>query len=236
MATRYQLVYQDLHAKIDEGTYAPGTVLPSEPDLARAYGVSRPTVRHALQLLADEGLVDRRRNRGTMVLEPKIEQGFAMRIRSFADEMRAARRLPRTSVLACEVVPASPEAASALGIGSGKPVLRLVRLRYADDLPNVLVETTVPHERYRGIEVTDFEHASLYATMRKMGSPVVSALRRLDVALADRSTAGILGIEPGAPVFVFHTVATNSDGLPAEYSIATYRGDTNSFELETRIM
>ena len=201
---RYQTVYRDLLGQITSGSLVPGTVLPTEPQLAKAFGVSRPTIRHALQMLESEGLVDRRKHRGTMVLESKIEQGFATSIRSFHDEMRSHN-------------------------------MRLVRVRHADRLPNVLVKTYVPHALYPGIETTDFRTTSLYATMRSMGAPVVRAHRKLDVALADREVATALGIEVASPVFVFHTVAQNADGRHAEYSIATYRGDTNSFEFDTRL-
>ena len=235
MTLRYEAIYQDLRDKIAAGIYVPGSVLPGELQLTQIYGASRPTVRHALQLLVDQGLIDRRRKRGTVVCEPKIEQGFAMRIRSFADEMQAANRIARTTVLQQEVVPAETDVARALGVSEGAAVLHLVRVRYADRLPNVLVETYVPHELYRGIEATDFERASLYVTMRKMGAPMVSAHRRLDVSLADRRIAAELGVSVGSPVFLFHTIATNSDGRIAEYSVATYRGDTNAFEFESRL-
>ena len=74
---RYQTVYRDLLGQITSGSLVPGTVLPTELQLAKAFGVSRPTIRHALQMLESEGLVDRRKHRGTMVLESKIEQGWA---------------------------------------------------------------------------------------------------------------------------------------------------------------
>ena len=232
---RYQTVYRDLLGQITSGSLVPGTVLPTELQLAKAFGVSRPTIRHAPQMLESEGLVDRRKHRGTMVLESKIEQGFATSIRSFHDEMRSHNRVALTDVLACSVGPADSHVATQLGLGEGDPVMRLVRVRHADRLPNVLVKTYVPHALYPGIETTDFRTTSLYATMRSMGAPVVRAHRKLDVALADREVATALGIKVASPVFVFHTVAQNADGRHAEYSIATYRGDTNSFEFDTRL-
>ncbi|MDI9590883.1 MAG: GntR family transcriptional regulator [Acidobacteriota bacterium] len=233
---RYLDIYEDLLAKLDDGTYPAGSVLPTEHELAQGYDVSRPTVRHALKLLAEAGRIDRRKRRGTVVCEPKIEQGFATVIRSFDDEMRAAGHIPRTTVISCTVRPASAQVAQSLDMPAGSAVLHLVRVRYASDLPNVLVETFVPHVRYPGLETTDFERHSLYATMRTMGNPVVRAHRRIEVALCDRGLSPVLGIAPGAPVFVFHTTAFDSEDVPAEYSIATYRGDTNSFELETQLV
>lgn len=231
MPARYIEIRDDLQAKIASGWYQPGEILPTEVELAEAYGVSRPTMRHALQLLDDVGLLERRRHRGTMVLEPKIEQRFALRIRSFEREMHEANHVARTEVRLCEVCVAPQPVAERLSVAEGEAVVHLVRLRYADELPNVLVETYVPHRLYPGIETTDFVHESLYATMRTMGLPVVRAFRELGVAAADRSTAASLGIDAGAPVFVFHTVARAATGQAVEYSQATYRGDTNSFTL-----
>ena len=232
--TLYDSIREDLLSKIKDGTYAEGQTIPSEIELAQAYGVSRPTVRQAVQLLADEGYLERRRRRGTIVTRPKVRQSFTMTISSFEDAMRLAGSLPRTNVLVFRTEPAGAEAARALGLPEGADVYRLVRLRYADDVPNVFVESYVPCEPYPGLEGFDLNQVSLYDAMERCGRPVVSAHRRLEAIRADGPTAALLDVEPGDPLLLFHTVARDDAGTPVEYSVATYRGESNSFEIDVR--
>lgn len=96
----YVAIKDDLLAKIEDGTYGVGDTIPSEVDLAAAYGVSRPTVRQALQVLCDGGYLERRRRRGTIVCPPKVETGFIERLTSFQGDVEGMGRSTQTSVLA----------------------------------------------------------------------------------------------------------------------------------------
>lgn len=232
--TLYETIRRDLLSKIKDGTYTEGQTIPSEVELAQAYGVSRPTVRRALKPLVDQGYLEKRRRRGTIVTRPKVSQSFTMTISSFEDAMRLAGIMPRTKVLVFRGERASEEAARALELREGAPVWRLVRLRYADDLPNVFVESYVPRELYPGLGAFDLNETSLYRAMERCGSPVVSARRRLEAVRADDARAALLDVEPGDPLLLFHTVARDGDGTPVEYSVATYRGESNSFEIDVR--
>lgn len=232
--TLYETVRTDLLSKIKDGTYPEGQVIPSELELALAYGVSRPTIRKALQLLADDGFLEKRRRRGTIVTRPKVSQSFAMTVDSFEDAMRRTGRTPKTSVLVFRGEGATAEAARALALREGDPVWRLVRLRYADDLPNVFVESYVPRDPYPSLDSFDLAETSLYRAMDQCGRPVVSAHRRLEAIKADTASAALLDVEPGDPLLLFHTIARDDAGTPVEYSIATYRGESNSFEIDVR--
>ena len=232
--TLYESIREDLLSKIKDGTYPEGQTIPSELELAEIYGVSRPTVRQALQLLADDGYLEKRRRRGTIVTSPKISQSFTMTITSFEDAMRLAGHMPRTNVLVFRCEDAGEDVASPLEISTDDPVYRLVRLRYADDIPNVFVESYVPRDLYPGLEEFDFNETSLYDAMGRCGSPVMSARRRLEAIRADGPSAALLDVDPGDPLLLFHTVARNAEGVPAEYSIASYRGASNSFEIDVR--
>ena len=232
--TFYETIREDLLSKIKDGTYPEGQTIPSEIELAQIYGVSRPTVRHALKLLSEAGYLEKRRRRGTIVTKPKVDQSFTMTISSFEDAMRLIGRMPKTNVLVFRSEEASEEVANALTLKKGAQVYRLVRLRYADDLPNVFVESYVPCERYPGLDAYDFNVTSLYAAMDRCGGTVVSARRRLEAVRADGTTAALLDVEEGDPLLLFHTVARDATGAAVEYSIATYRGESNSFEIDVR--
>ena len=232
--TLYDQIKDDLLAKIKDGTYPEGQTIPSEVELADMYGVSRPTIRQALQILVSDGYLEKRRRRGTVVTSPKVSQSFTMSISSFEDAMRLAGRMPKTNVLVFKREHAGAEVARRLELAPGQEVYKLVRLRYADDLPNVFVESYIPCNRYPGLDAYDFNVASLYAAMDSCGSPVMTARRRLEVIRADGTTSALLDVEVGDPLLLFHTVARDASGAAVEYSVATYRGESNSFEIDVR--
>ena len=142
--TLYDQIKDDLLSKIKDGTYPEGQTIPSELELAEMYGVSRPTIRQALQILVSDGYLEKRRRRGTVVTKPKVSQSFTMSISSFEDAMRLAGRLPKTKVLVFKRERANAEVEKRLELTRGQDVFKLVRLRYADDLPNVFVESYIP--------------------------------------------------------------------------------------------
>lgn len=229
--TLYDQIKDDLLSKIKDGTYPEGQTIPSELELAEMYGVSRPTIRQALQILVSDGYLEKRRRRGTVVTKPKVSQSFTMSISSFEDAMRLAGRLPKTKVLVFKRERANAEVEKRLELTRSQDVFKLVRLRYADDLPNVFVESYIPCTLYPGLDSFDFNGSSLYAAMDTCGNPVMTARRRLEVIKADGAAAALLDVEAGDPLLLFHTVARDANGTAVEYSVATYRGESNSFEL-----
>lgn len=229
--TLYDQIKDDLLSKIKDGTYPEGQTIPSELELAEMYGVSRPTIRQALQILVSDGYLEKRRRRGTVVTKPKVSQSFTMSISSFEDAMRLAGRLPKTKVLVFKRERANAEVEKRLELTRGQDVFKLARLRYADNLPNVFVESYIPCTLYPGLDSFDFNESSLYAAMDTCGNPVMTARRRLEVIKADGAAAALLDVEAGDPLLLFHTVARDANGTAVEYSVATYRGESNSFEL-----
>lgn len=229
--TLYDQIKDDLLSKIKDGTYPEGQTIPSELELAEMYGVSRPTIRQALQILVSDGYLEKRRRRGTVVTKPKVSQSFTMSISSFEDAMRLAGRLPKTKVLVFKRERANAEVEKRLELTRGQDVFKLVRLRYADNLPNVFVESYIPCTLYPGLDSFDFNESSLYAAMDTCGNPVMTARRRLEVIKADGAAAALLDVEAGDPLLLFHTVARDANGTAVEYSVATYRGESNNFEL-----
>ena len=188
-----------------------------------------------MQDLVNEGRLERRRRRGTIACAPKIDQGFTLSLRSFSDEMIANKRIPRTQVLMLKCEEASGEAARALRLEEGAPVFKLVRIRYADDVPNVINESFIPAGPVPSFDTFDFQERSMYDVLRQLGCSVVAAKRRLEVVRANPTQASLLDVETGDPLFLFTSVGMLEDGTPMEYSIATYRGESNSFEFEVSL-
>src|SRR5512132_3270956 len=126
----YYQVAQQLEHAIETGELAPGSRLDGELALANQLGVSRPTLRRAIEYLVDRGYLIRRRAVGTQVVHPKVRRPVALS--SLYDDLRTSRKNPRTEVLSIGREPASDAVAHALGLDDGDEVLALERLRYAD--------------------------------------------------------------------------------------------------------
>lgn len=228
----YNEIYDDIYAKINDGSYREGDSIPSEVDLAASYGVSRSTIRQALQALVNEGYLERRKRRGTIVTRPKVDQFAATGIRSFEEEQANVGRKIRTTVINFKRERANSEVLKALGLRSGDDVYRLVRLRYVDERANVFVESYIPCALYPGFEEYDFATMRLYGAMAEKGRSVVRAHRRLGVIKADSAMSALLDVSCGDPLILMHTVGRDEEGTAVEYSIATYRGENNIFEFD----
>lgn len=229
----YLQIERMLEGKIKRSELKPGDALPAEEDVARTFGVSQPTVRRAYAHLAERGLIELRPYRGAQVSAPKVDQLYTSVLRSFDEEFGREGRATRTEVMEARTVRASDEVASSLELEYGSRVFKLVRLRFVDDEPNVLVETYVPLDLCPGARNVDFAETSLYSYLDACGTPVVRAHRKLELALADAELSVLLGVPQGDPLYLFHTCARTARGRVGEYSIARYRGRSNAFEFET---
>lgn len=241
MDTLYASIKDDLLAKIKNGIYAEGETIPSEVDLAKAYGVSRPTIRQALQILVNDGYLDRRKRRGTIVssssgLEDDAETNDfdysqMTGVQSFEDEIRATGKTVRTMAILVKRENADAEVAEGLQVPEGSDVFKLVRLRYVNDVPNVFMENYVPCAMFPNfLDGTDFSETRLYEHMRDLGRPVKRVTRRLEVIKADASTSALLDVPIGDPLFFIRTYGRDASGEIVEFSISSYRGRSNSFE------
>lgn len=229
MSTLYLKIKDDLLAKIEEGIYKPNQTIPTELELSAYYQVSRPTIRHAIELLVKQGYLEKRKKRGTIVCNHKIEQDFTKFIASFDSQMHQKGRSTKTKVLSFHQETANEEICQALHLNKNDLVFKLVRLRYVDNNPNVLVTTYIPYHLFKEFEQIDFSQVSLYDMFEKYHHPVCKISRLLEVMLADETVSDLLNIEKNSPIFYFHSYGKDVNQTVIEYSISKYRGDINSF-------
>lgn len=225
----YQVIEMDILDKIQNGTYAEGTLIPKEIELVEIYNVSRPTVRQAIFNLVQRGYLKRVKRLGTIVQAPMIDQEFTHVIESFTSEMQRKGLKPRTIVLSFKKVTADDEISTHLGIKRNALVYKLVRLRYTDDKPIVLVTTYIPVKRFPDLDLYDFSDKSLYAIFHECNIPIKRIKRYLNVILADETTADLLDTNEGAPLFYFRSIGSTENEEIIEYSISKYRGDASTF-------
>lgn len=224
MATLHGKIKEDILAKIRDGTYQEGDLIPTEAQLVQQYGVSRPTIRQALQALVDAGFLERRRRRGTVVKRPRSEQHYHHELRSYVDEMRDAGRVVSTTQIVNKRCVPPQGAIDALGLEEGEEAYKIVRLRYTDGKPMFLLETYVPCKLYPGLDAYDFNETGLYQAMSQCGNPVYVASSEMHAAVASDVVASLLDIKLGEPLFHYLQISRDEYGSVVEFTWSYYVG------------
>ena len=215
------------------GHWEPGRPLPSEQAIGEFFGLSRTAVRQALAELQAEGLVRKEKGRGSFVRGPRRAEFVVQELRGFFDEMSEQGKAVDTDVLLLETTVAPAEEAALLGIPTGSKVVQLDRLRRIDGEPICLARTLLPLPRFAGLAGQDLSSSSLYEVLHDaFGVEPRTGWRTVEATAADRTTAGLLGVRPGAPLLMLHSLNVDADGQPFEHFTAWYRADRTSFRIE----
>ena len=211
---------------IAAGELAPGDRLPSEPELAARFGVSRMTLRQALGGLERRGLVRRSvgRGGGTFVAEPKLERDLSAFV-GLSEQLRRQGLAPGARVLSARELAAPRAVATALELPAATPVYEIVRVRYASGDPIGLEETWFPAVAFPGLLELPLD-GGLYELLAARYPDVPRrAVERLEPAVADADDAAVLHVPEGTPLMRVERVAFGENGTPLELSRELYRGD-----------
>jgi GntR family transcriptional regulator len=224
----YHRVYREIAQEIERGALGAGDRLPSERWFCDELGVSRATVRRAIEELAADGLVEAR-GRGTYVRgDALVEPPNTLMSLS---ELGRSRGLEATAqVLGSTVRAATIDEAEAFGIAPGAELLELQRLRMLDGLPISLDNNRVPLRCLPPAEELDFTTDSLYAALEQAGHPLVRGDYELEARAADAHEAALLGLAAGTPVLYATTVAIGEDGWVVDLGRTVYRADRYRFQ------
>jgi GntR family transcriptional regulator len=229
----YIQLMEIIKAKVHEGVWAPGTQIPGEQDLCEIYRISRTVVRQALRELELEGVINRRKGKGTFVALPKINEGLVQKLTGFYQDMIERGLKPETKVLHQNVIPASEKVAKFLGIQPGAQVVDILRLRFINSEPIQLVTTYIPYDICDSLATVDLTDRSLYAHLEKeCGIFIAKGHRYIEAVLANDREAELLQIEPGAPLLMLDSISYTEEGKPIEYYHALHRGDRSRFEVD----
>ncbi len=223
-----------LREGISDGTLSPGMAFPSEFDLIQEYGISRGTVREALRLLEQEGLIERRKGVGTFVSAPKIEHETD-RVMGFSRVMQMTGKTASAQLIEMRKFPAPLSISEKLGLPEGENVFLVKRLRFADDEPLLL-----EHSYFRkdiGEKLLDEDVTrSIYSLLEgKYHYKLYRSENTLEAKSAEKEEADLLSIEIGSPVLVLKRVVYFEDGAPFEYAKDIYRADRTKFKIRTQM-
>jgi GntR family transcriptional regulator len=225
----YAQVEAVLASSIADGTITPGSQLPTENSLIERFGVSRPTVRKAIQNLTARGLVEIQRGKGTFVTRPKITQELTA-LSGFVEDMQALGRKPTARLLDKQVVAASKTVAGHLALAAGALVVRIQRVRLADGVAVSFDETYLPLEIGEKIVSNDLEAEPIFSLLeQKYHMPLVEAEYRLEAVSAEPAVAQALGVETGSALFLIERTSYCAGNQPVDYEKLYYRGDMVRF-------
>ena len=228
---RYLQVYRLLASQIASGRLPSGARVTSERLLMETLGVSRTTVRKALELLATEGLIESSPRRGSFVAFPPLAEP-ANRLMSFSELGTERGLTPSAQVLAQGCRPAAIEEAEVFAVAPGAEVFELSRLRMLDGVPVAVDRARVPLARAPELLSTDFATESLYAVLDRCGAGPVRAVYTISSAAADAERAGLLEISAGEPLLIASTTTFDAQGKVVELGETAYRSDRYRFQTE----
>ena len=224
----YFQVAEQFERAILDGSIAPGERIDNEVALAQKLGLSRPTMRQAIQVLVDKGMLVRKRGVGTQVVHGKIRR--SVELTSLFDDLSAAGQKPRTEVIAVGKVAADEDVARELQLSKGADVWSLERLRFVDRQPLAHMHNYLPIDVV-DLEAIDLSETGLYAHLRSSGIVMRVARQRIGARGAAVDEAKLLGERKGAPLLTMQRTAYDNAGRAVEYGRHAYRPDLYAFEL-----
>jgi GntR family transcriptional regulator len=219
--------------QIEDGTLLPGTQIPSERDLMEIFGISRNTVRMAVDSLLRDGLVYRVPTKGTFVASGKMQYGLFGLI-SFSEDIRLRGLEPGAQLLDFTVIIPSPRIIQALHLTPGQEVFRIERLRTADGIPMALNTSYIPHYLCPDLEKENLENQSLYKILEdKYGHIIWRAERVVEPCIARDYEVEMLHIQPRSPVLLVEGTTYLVEDRPIEYVKMLYRSDRLQFRIHS---
>jgi DNA-binding GntR family transcriptional regulator len=223
----YHQLAMQIERDIERGDLKPGDWVETEVDLAERLGLGRPTVRQAMQVLVNKGLVVRRRGVGTQVVQTQLRR--SVELSSLYDDLARANRNPGTQLLARRLVKAPDGVSTALGLPAEQRVIYLHRLRTIDNKPLAIMQNWLPADLL-GEELDLIAETGLYELLRRVGVQIHLARQRIGARSATRAEGRLLEIKGGSPLLTMERTTYDTSGRAVEFATHCYRADTYSFE------
>ena len=215
-----------------EHEYRPGDIMPSERELSERYGLSRTTVRLALQELERLGLVVRQHGRGTFVADRSAQTTNLSQTYSFTEQMREMGRVPSTDTLEFLELETDKNLAEHLGCRIGERALKLKRLRSADGMPLMVERTYLPMRKFLSFKLPMLDHKSLYTVMEEDFHEVIRvAEEEFYASIARPADAQLLDIPEGSPVLDLVRTTYNINNEIIEYTLSVARADQFKYKV-----
>ena len=228
----YHQLNEFITERIESGDWLPGHRMPTEKELSNEFSVSRTTVRQAMQLLENEGLVERIQGKGTFVGRPKIAQNLGTM--GSMPLMANAGSSAAIQFISLNVVAPSAAVASRLSLPAGEKVYELTRTMTLDGEPLMLITAWMPVSLFPDLRERFVETLSMRQTLRELyGIQVVRQQKVVEVTILDDQEAETLHANAGAPALLLSYLSQTQDhAQPCEYRKMLVRGDRCKYYLD----
>jgi len=226
----YDQIERNLRDLIIDGHLKPGEAMPGEWDLADRYGVSRLTVRRALDELVRQNWLEKKHGVGTFVRQPTMASIAAGRL-SFTKQMRSIGREPSSRYIGQRVIASTDKIARALRIKEGDPIIEITRVRLADNVPILLETACLSVTRFPTLVKHDWsQDESLYKVLSEEHKVNISAMdHTIKPVMLTETEARYLKAKAGIPALLSEIIAYTPGGEPVEYSWSVSNGDKSEF-------
>lgn len=226
----YRALAHALERALEDGLLAPGSALPGERILAQSLGLSRVTIRNALEELTRNGILLRRAGARSAIAR-RVEKKLSTLV-GFSDEITARGMTPSVRWLSRKLSRPTPAEAMALGLAPDQRVARLQRLRFADGIPIAIERAAVPAAILPSV---DLVRDSLYATLEELGSRPSRGTQRIRAGVMSEHEADLLSTTAGKPILIVERRCLLADGTPAEFTETRYNGEIYDFVMELQV-
>lgn len=227
----YHQLKELVSEKIESGEWSPGYRLPTEAELSREFGVSRITVRHAMQLLQNQGMLERKQGRGTFVAQPKLASNL---MSMFNDGLvvKQMGRQPHLELVSLELKKPPASVAAKLNLPGNEQVYDMRRLLLGDGEPLTLMHSWLPAERFPDFPEHRLDARTMGSVMAEYGITEAFQHKEVEVTILDEEEAALLKTFTGAPALLLTYVNYLPSGEPIEYRRTHVRGDRCKYYID----
>jgi GntR family transcriptional regulator len=221
----YQQLIDELRSSLLCGEIQPGERIPTEKELSERYAVSRITVRKAIEVLSEEGLVVKKQGKGTFAEKPKFERKIIDPV-SFSASCTYKGMRPGSKLIQRFVRSADGAERKALGLSQSDEILYIQRLRFVDNEPLLIENNYFPFPEYGFLLERDIDAHSLYETIcAETGKEISKAHKTIEITSAAKSEADLLQVKIGSPLFYLRGIVYDENDRPVHLTAQFIRGD-----------
>jgi GntR family transcriptional regulator len=228
----YHQIFLQLREEITSGQRAFGSRMPTEQELSAQFGVSRITARRALDELADNHLVARKRRVGTTVVFKSPAKPLHGNIDQAIESLLNFGRATQVKLLEIETVPARPPIDEAMKLVPLTPVVRIVRVRWLDDAPLGHFVSYIPVDLAAGMTRASLKSTPMLVLLREAGVQIGAAHQTISATLADATLSAALQVEIGSPILRVTRTMIDASGRPVQHILAQFRPDRYQIRLD----
>lgn len=232
---RHVQVQQRIQAMLHRAEFVPGDQIPSERELAEQLGISRMTVRRAVNHLVKVGVLERDSTVGTRVSQPKVQRVLGQeRLNSLTQMVAATGGVPGGYVLSFEQTVATELLSEHLKVALGTPLFKIKRVRLVDHVPFCVETSVLPAEVFPGLSADDVDgDHSLYQVLeQRYGLEIGVGESTISVAQAAADEAAILKLPETSSVLIFRSTVLDRHGRPFEFLYSVNHPDLVTFSFD----